>query len=745
MEDPLWLLLLALFLLSSTAAQISRPGCPDRCGDIVIPYPFGIGPSCHRRGFGLVCNNSSSPPTLSLSANSIVQVSRIEEYHLVVQGPITRICYNQLKPSMLSMMITIDVSGTPYTLSSSRNKLTALGCDVVTFGIKGFDLYAYSTGCMSTCDSLSSVPNGTCQGLGCCQTSIPGGLQKLSISVGTLRNHTGTFTFAPCSFSFLADQENFSFQVTDLRSFEMKSSVPAALNWAIGSKSCADASSSSDYGCGPNTLCVNATEGQGYLCRCSSGYQGNPYLESGCQDIDECADPSTNPCSDLCQNLPGTYACSCPKGRTGDGKKSGKGCIDERKFPLLQIILGIGLGFAFLIGIASWAYWAMTKRRMILLREEWFKKNGGMMLRQHISSLSGSGNGAKIFTAKELEKATNGYSEARILGNGGYGTVYKGILSGDMVVAIKRSKVVDASQVEQFINELVILSQIDHPNVVKIVGCCLETEVPLLVYEYVSNNSLSRHLHEPTRKASLSWEDRLRIAAETAAALAHLHSATAQPIIHRDVKAANILLDEDFTAKVSDFGASRVIPVGKGQLTTLVQGTMGYLDPQYFQTGLLTDRSDAYSFGVVMAELLTGQTPLSVERPEGEQNLAIFFLRALRSGRIKDVLEPRVRSEGRLEQLEGVAVVAGRCLSLKGEDRPSMRDVAAELERLRASSPRPWKMMRFGTNSTATSVQSRTTDVVKEDNLVEEEIPMANYPDGNSYGYASSYGVTLPR
>nr|DAD42619.1 TPA_asm: hypothetical protein HUJ06_000849 [Nelumbo nucifera] len=297
---------------------------------------------------------------------------------------------------------------------------------------------------------------------------------------------------------------------------------------------------------------------------------------------------------------------------------------------------------------------------------------------------------ANVFTAEELEKATNNYETIRILGRGGYGTVYKGILPDNRLVAIKKSKIVDETQIEQFINEVIILSQINHRNVVKLLGCCLETEVPLLVYEFVTNGTLFHHIHEEGSKSSLSWEKRLSIAAQTASALAYLHSAASPPIIHRDIKSTNILLDDNYMAKVSDFGASRLVPLNQTQFTTLVQGTMGYLDPEYFHTSQLTEKSDVYSFGVVLVELLTGRQALSFDRPEQERNLAIHFVTLMKEDKVDEILEDRVVNECSRDQLREVTMLAKRCLKLNGEERPTMKEVAIELEGLRRSDKHPW-------------------------------------------------------
>lgn len=242
----------------------------------------------------------------------------------------------------------------------------------------------------------------------------------------------------------------------------------------------------------------------------------------------------------------------------------------------------------------------------------------------------------------------------------------------------------DQNQIDQFINEVVILTQINHRNVVKLFGCCLETEVPMLVYEFISNGTLHEHIHEnvSSNATRISWPDRLRIAIETAEALAYLHYAASMPIFHRDFKSSNILLDENYTAKVADFGISRLVPLDQTQIPTLVQGTWGYLDPEYFQTSQLTAKSDVYSFGVVLVELLTGQKAVSFDRSREESNLAMYFLSSLKSKDLEDFLDEKVLKEGEIEQLSAVAKLARKFMPIRGDKRPTMKEVARELVRI---------------------------------------------------------------
>ncbi|KAG5392977.1 hypothetical protein IGI04_022940 [Brassica rapa subsp. trilocularis] len=359
--------------------------------------------------------------------------------------------------------------------------------------------------------------------------------------------------------------------------------------------------------------------------------------------------------------------------------------VDTMTFMVVIVDDGVGAGFGVLVLVCGiwWLRKFLIRRRKIRRQRKFFKRNGGLLLQQQINTREGNVEKTKIFSSRELEKATENFSENRILGQGGQGTVYKGMLVDGRTVAVKKSKVVDEDKLEEFINEVVILSQINHRHVVKLLGCCLETEVPILVYEFIPNGNLFQHIHEEFDDYTMIWGVRMRIAVDIAGALSYLHYAACSPIYHRDIKSTNILLDEKYRAKVSDFGTSRSISVDQTHWTTVVSGTVGYVDPEYYGSSQYTDKSDVYSFGVVLAELITGEKPVvTLLNSQEIRGLADYFRVAMKENRLLDIIDARIRDGCKTKQVMAVANLAKRCLNSKGKKRPDMRQVFTELEKI---------------------------------------------------------------
>ncbi|XP_024182794.1 wall-associated receptor kinase-like 8 isoform X2 [Rosa chinensis] len=680
-HQMIFILLLSICRASTAALQMAIGDCPTECGDVIIPYPFGIGPnaSCYYdEWFQIDCNESTKgKPFLTRTKLEVLNIST--EGRLQVYSPVTFFCEGNDSSQ------AADLRNSPFVYSQSYNIFTAVSCNSFA-SLSSADFVV--GGCRSVCDQDSDYLS--CDiGINCCQTSIP---PYLTVINATLSERTTN-----CSkFAFLVDKDWFGNSTTSSSTISditatMKSipKVPVALDWSINNhtrqfdsfnKFIVDRhqyqlnmynyyinfSTIWDPSCYIYTSpAVNWSE---IYCSCSSGFEGNPYLgEDSCYDIDECQDAFACFGHTKCVNEYGWYRCE-------DDRRKAKWILAaglSSSLGLLLLLIGVWLGYKFL-----------KKKKEIKRKKMFFKRNGGLLLEQQLSSGEVNVEKIKLFKSQELEKSTDNFNVDRILGQGGQGTVYKGMLEDGKIVAVKKSKIVDESQLSEFINEVVILSQINHRNVVQLLGCCLETEVPLLVYEFIPNGTLSKYITEQVEDFTLTWKMRLRIATEIAGALSYLHYAASFPIYHRDIKSTNILLDDKYRAKIADFGTSRSIAIDQTHLTTsLVHGTFGYLDPEYFQSSQFTEKSDVYSFGVVLVELLTGQKPISFLRSEDEgRSLATYFILSMHKDRLFEIVDAQVLKEGSKADIVIVANLARRCLNLNGRKRPTMREVTSELE-----------------------------------------------------------------
>ncbi|XP_050280038.1 wall-associated receptor kinase-like 8 isoform X2 [Quercus robur] len=640
---------------------MAKPNCRDRCGNVSIPYPFGIGSSCFmHETYEIVCNGSGAfLPSIHVE---VLEIRIIDPYNtgdssepglIRVKMPIisSSNCINQ---SSAASDARVNFSGTPFFFSSYRNKFVSVGCDNLAT-ITGLDSMLV-VGCKTDCSNKKL--KGNCSGFDCCQTTVPDGIQLLNVTFSNTSS---------CKRAFLAETQWLNKTDPSASNHVLNLDyVPVVLEWTV-----LNFTNDYDFEALYNRRHIywdyTRYDVKYYYCR--YGYEGNPYLNMGCQDINECEDEKQKypRCANNfeCENTKGSYNCN------------------KRKSPLKIAILVISpsFGVLFLLLVIWRLYKVIKKRNKIKLKQKFFKRNGGLLLQQQLSSNENNVQKAKLFNSKELEIATDRFNENRILGKGGQGTVYKGMLIDGRIVAIKKCNTVDEGNIEQFVNEIIILSQINHRNVVKLLGCCLETEVPLLVYEFISNGTLFQYLHEENEDFPLlTWEMRLRIATEIAGALSYLHSAASLPIYHRDIKSSNILIDDKYRAKVADFGTSRSVAIDQTHVTTLVYGTFGYLDPEYFQTSQFTDKSDVYSFGVVLIELLTGEKPVSSTRSAESRNLSTYFVHSLKENCLFDILDTQVRKVCNKDEVIAIANLAKRCLHLNGKKRPTMLEIMMELE-----------------------------------------------------------------
>ncbi|KAG0550636.1 hypothetical protein BDA96_01G355200 [Sorghum bicolor] len=683
-----WLLSAAVvvpWLAAGESETIGGAECQTSCGGVDIPFPFGMGPHhCMLApDFRITCedvgNGVRKAPFLANFTNVEVLNISLDQGEAQVLNPISSYCYNATVQQWDEW--TWDLSSTPYTFSNTANKFTVVGCRALAYigNTKGNTSAMYQTGCVSMCFQ-GNMDLNACSGMGCCQTGIPKGLKYYHVWFDKRLNTSGIDDGTgglvdPCSFAVLMDSSTTAKNSPSEFNSSRGGKAPVVLDWSIGHDDCKTAvrNNPAGYACRSiNSSCSDATSGRGYICKCNQGFEGNPYLPDGCKDIDECLDSKKYPCYGVCTNTYGSFACDCPRGSRGNASNAE---CQKDPFPLrARVLTGISVGLV--VALIAFLSTEVLRNKENKKRQGYFEHHGGRML-SRILETDVNNIAFTLYHRKDLVKATRGFHKANVVGEGAHGTVYKAILDTATTVAVKRCKQIDKSRTDEFVQELVVLCRVSHPNIVRLLGCCLHFEAPMLVYEFVPNGTLRDLLHgSPRRRVTLPT--RLRIAAETAEALAHLHSPP-HPTLHGDVKPENILLGDGWVAKVSDFGCSTI----NDNEQVVPKGTLAYLDPEFLQDFQITEKTDVYSFGIVLIELLTGKNPQAKEW----KNLTVMFQNRMRNGTLGDLLDADIVEEWSMGLIYEAAKLAIRCIAAPGKTRPDMRLVAKELRRFSDEMP----------------------------------------------------------
>ncbi|XP_050940254.1 leucine-rich repeat receptor protein kinase HPCA1 isoform X2 [Cucumis melo] len=403
------------------------------------------------------------------------------------------------------------------------------------------------------------------------------------------------------------------------------------------------------------------------------------------------------------------------------------------------VIIGVAIGCAFLvlglIGVGIYAIWQKKRAEKAI------------GLSRPFASWAPSGNdsggapqlkGARWFSYDELKKCTNNFSMGNEVGSGGYGKVYRGMLVDGQAVAIKRAQQGSMQGGLEFKTEIELLSRVHHKNLLGLVGFCFEQGEQMLVYEFMPNGTLRDSLSGKSG-INLDWKRRLRIALGSARGLAYLHELANPPIIHRDVKSTNILLDEHLNAKVADFGLSKLVSDNeKGHVSTQVKGTLGYLDPEYYMTQQLTEKSDVYSFGVVMLELLTGKLPIEKGKYVVREVRMLMNKSEEEYYGLKQLMDATIlNNTTTIIGLGRFLELAMQCVEESAVDRPTMSEVVKAIESI---------LQNDGINTNTTSASSSATDFgasrTAHRHPYNDSIPKKDAHDSNSFDYSGGYTLS---
>ncbi|KAK8571566.1 hypothetical protein V6N12_027648 [Hibiscus sabdariffa] len=604
-----------------SAAQLYMrdDGCAGRCGSVDIPYPFGIEVGCYmNKWFRVTCNETTHGPRPYLTSIGLQLLNvSVPEGTVIVNNSVTYSnCFNRDGANGISVNLT----DTSFSFSAFYNRFMSVGCgSLATILRSPTDEYPLG-GCLQPiCGNVTSDAH--------CTTDFPWDLSSFAVNMEEIYPHDATTK--SCGSAFIVDQSYLDIiKHGDDASNWTTTHFPVTLRWSTQIRGLCDCPSGDYSTLNGEYIWTNLSKS--YICVCAYNANGRISTDACQEQLEICMD-SYRYTYMLCSNTSRSKCSpsSCPEGyqHTGVMCKPIQQTKQYKKSHYMAIIIGCSTSLGtLLVLIGTWHLLKVFERRKrIKLKKKYFEKNGGLLLQQQLSSHEGNVERVRLFTSKELEKATDHFNENRILGHGGQGTVYKGMLTDGSIVAIKKSNMMDEkksdeTKLKQFINEVMLLSHINHRNVVKLLGCCLETKVPLLVYEFIPNGTLSHLIHDPNEDFQLTWKMRLRIAIEIANALSYLHSAASVPIYHRDIKSSNILLDDKYRAKVSDFGSSKSVAL-----------------EQTHENSLL------------------------------------------------DIIDPLIKNGGPGTDIVAVAKLAKRCLNLNGKKRPTMKEVAMELEQIRSS------------------------------------------------------------
>ncbi|XP_072981905.1 wall-associated receptor kinase-like 20 [Typha latifolia] len=623
---PLFFLFFFFFVFLLILSMVHAKVCPP-CGSTPVPFPLSTSPTCGDPSYSILCSKNNNNSTLLFqSLNFTYRITSISpaSQRLVISPSLFLSSSSCLSSDLASNGIQLN-SSLPFNVTGS-NTIMLLNC---TSQLLLSPLNCSSNSLCHIYASAASSSAAACRSLPLCCTFVAG---------GSSTSYAVRVAAVSCS---------------AYRSFvDLDPTRPAAtwgdragveLQWASPREPLCR--SHADCEDGVNATCAVDPAANGVKrCFCVGGLVWNPIAGTCAPNVTDCA-ASAGGCG----------------GSTNHGPLIA-GLVCGLSVVLLAIVAGLLL--------------YRRQRRIRQARERLTKEREEILNANNMS-----GRSAKNFTGKEIKRATANFSPANLLGTGGFGEVYKGILDDGTLVAVKCAKLGNTKSTDQVLNEVRILSQVNHRSLVRLLGCCVDLEQPLMVYEFIPNGTLYDHLHG--LRPLLPWRRRLSIAHHTAEGLAYLHSSAVPPIYHRDVKSSNILLDDKLNAKVSDFGLSRLAEPGLSHVSTCAQGTLGYLDPEYYRNYQLTDKSDVYSFGVVLLELLTSQKAIDFGRESDDVNLVVYAQRKVEEERMMEIVDGAVKegaSQVELDTIKALGFLAMGCLEERRQNRPSMKEIAEEIE-----------------------------------------------------------------